>query len=106
MSVLLIGYGKIGKKIYKDYEKIITDIYDPNVKEYNVLIKKKYKLVIVCVPDENIMHIINDANIETDYYLIKSTINITGVPINVKAHIIIGIIKYKFFLITFSNKSL
>lgn len=75
MSVLLIGYGKIGKKIYKDYEKIITDIYDPNVKEYNVLIKKKYKLVIVCVPDENIMHIISDANIETDYYLIKSTIN-------------------------------
>lgn len=48
MSVLIVGYGNIGKKLAIEYEKLNPDIYDPYKGYFNKK-NEKYDFAFICV---------------------------------------------------------
>lgn len=81
-DILIVGYGNIGKHMYKEFEKFHPDIYDPNIAGYNSKKNKKYKFAFICVPTDKRENgecdtsIVEQAVKETnsDIIVIKSTI--------------------------------
>ncbi len=51
-DILIVGYGNIGRHIYKEFEKLSPDIYDPFIETYGVVKDKLYDFAFVCVPTE------------------------------------------------------
>lgn len=51
-KILIIGYGNIGKHLYKELEKLLPAIYDKFIPEYNDTINSHYEIAFVCVPTE------------------------------------------------------
>lgn len=82
-SVLIIGYGVVGRNLAKEIEKLNPDIYDKFKTEFNTKKDKKYDFAFICVDtpyvsEENpcdISQIINAIKEnEAENYVIKSTI--------------------------------
>lgn len=83
-SVLIIGYGVIGKLLAVDISALKPDIYDKFIPENNTKdLGKKYDIAFICVPtpyvnNENVCDIsevrIALAENEADLYVIKSTV--------------------------------
>lgn len=81
-TILIVGYGNIGKHMYNEFEKLNPDIYDPNIKKYSQKSDKKYDFAFICVPTDNLENgfcdtsIVTQAVMETNakIIVIKSTI--------------------------------
>lgn len=81
-SILIVGYGNIGKHIYREFETLQPDIYDPNIKEHSQNSKKHYRFAFICVPTDRLpdgscdTSIVERAVKETDaeIIVIKSTV--------------------------------
>ena len=52
MKILIVGYGNIGRHMYKELEKLQPDIYDPYIREYSIKSDLRYDVAFVCVPTE------------------------------------------------------
>ena len=53
-SILIVGYGNIGKHMYKEFEKLHPDIYDPNQKEHTTKKRERYDYAFICVPTDRL----------------------------------------------------
>lgn len=51
-NILIVGYGNIGKHLYKELEKLSPAIYDKFIPEYLSTINSHYDIAFVCVPTE------------------------------------------------------
>lgn len=51
-KVLIVGYGNIGKHLYKELEKLKPFVYDKFMPEYTAAINSRYDIAFVCVPTE------------------------------------------------------
>lgn len=51
-SILIVGYGNIGKHLYKELEKLNPTIYDKHIPEYMESIHCHYDVAFVAVPTE------------------------------------------------------
>lgn len=83
-SILIAGYGNIGKHIFKEFERLQPDIYDPNIFFYQQTLEKgkKYDFAFVCVPTNRckdgscdtsiVKEVVREINAEV--IIIKSTI--------------------------------
>lgn len=82
-SILIVGYGVVGKNIYKELENLQPDIYDKFKVEYNTRKFIKYDFCFICVDTpyidkENpcditeVKHAIEEN--EAKIYIIKSTV--------------------------------
>ena len=73
-SVLIVGYGNIGKHMYREFEKLHPDIYDPNQKEYAEKKRERYDYAFICVPTDTSVVESAVKETETEIIVIKSTI--------------------------------
>lgn len=81
-KILIVGYGVVGKNLYKELEKLQPDIYDKFKTEYNTKKDIKYDYCFICVdtPYNDILFCdttqVYNALLENkaDIYIIKSTI--------------------------------
>jgi len=81
-NVLIVGYGNIGKHMYKEFETLQPDIYDPNLLEYNKKSGKRYEFAFICVPTDMLDDGSCDTSVveraveetEAEIIVIKSTI--------------------------------
>lgn len=81
-SILIVGYGNIGKHMYQEFEKLQPDIYDPNIEEYGKRLEGRYDFAFICVPTDQLpdgscdTSIVESAVKDTDaeIIVIKSTI--------------------------------
>lgn len=83
-SILIVGYGNIGKHIFEEFERLNPDICDPNIKPYRCTLEKnkRYDFAFVCVPTNGLedgscdTSIVENAVKETnaEVIIIKSTI--------------------------------
>lgn len=81
-NILIVGYGNIGKHMYREFEKLRPDIYDPNMEEYKEKSNRKYDFAFICVPTDKLpdgscdTSIVESAVKETDaeIIVIKSTV--------------------------------
>ena len=81
MSVLIIGYGTVGRNLEKELEILNPDIYDINLIMFNTKKDIKYDFAFICVDTPlmndyslditQVKNAINDNN--ADIYIIKST---------------------------------
>lgn len=51
-TILIVGYGNIGKHIYDEFKTLNPDIYDTAITEYNSKKNKRYGYAFICVPTE------------------------------------------------------
>lgn len=81
-SILIVGYGNIGKHMYKEFEKLQPDIYDPFIAEFSTKLNKKYDFAFICVPTDQLpdgscdTSVVENAVSETnaEIIVIKSTL--------------------------------
>lgn len=81
-SILIVGYGNIGRHTYRELEALKPHIYDPYVETYNTKVPIKYDYAFVCVPTEKLpdgscdTSVVEQAVAETDadIIVIKSAI--------------------------------
>lgn len=83
-SILIVGYGNIGKHIFEEFEELQPDIYDPKIEFYYHTFEKdkRYDFAFVCVPTNGLedgscdTSIVENAVKETnaEVIIIKSTI--------------------------------
>ena len=81
-SILIAGYGNIGKHMYREFEKLHPDIYDPNQAEHAIKKKELYDYAFICVPTDRLpdgscdTSVVESAVRETaaDVIVIKSTV--------------------------------
>lgn len=81
MSVLIIGYGTVGRNLEKELEMLNPDIYDINLIMFNTKKDIKYDFAFICVDTPlmndyslditQVKNAINDN--DADIYIIKST---------------------------------
>ncbi|MDR0404994.1 MAG: hypothetical protein LBH37_04360 [Oscillospiraceae bacterium] len=82
MDVLIVGYGNIGKHIYKEFASLNPKIYDPNISDYNEYPTTKIDVAFICVPTDALpdgscdISIVEESvkNIEASVLVIKSTV--------------------------------
>ena len=51
-KILIVGYGNIGKHLYKEFRELSPSIYDKFIPEYTSTINNFYDVAFVCVPTE------------------------------------------------------
>lgn len=82
-DILIVGYGNIGKHMYKELQGAGSiDIYDKFIPEYNFSYQKTYNIAFICVPTEMKedgscdISIVDEAVRDTDarIIVIKSTV--------------------------------
>jgi len=82
-SVLIVGYGVVGKNLYKELSNLNPDIYDKYKIEFNTKRNIKYNFAFICVDTpyvnkDNVCDISQVKNAlienEAEIYIIKSTI--------------------------------
>lgn len=81
-SILIVGYGNIGKHIYEEFKMLAPDIYDVGIPEHSHRQNKRYSLAFICVPTDMLENgscdtaVVESAVKETDaeIIIIKSTV--------------------------------
>ncbi len=81
-SILIVGYGNIGRHMYKEFEKAQPEIYDPNIEGYGAKRGKKYGCAFICVPTDSLSDGSCDTSVvesavketEAETIVIKSTV--------------------------------
>jgi len=51
-SILIVGYGNIGKHMHQEFKKLDPEIYDKFYPKYDSTINSHYDVAFVCVPTE------------------------------------------------------
>jgi len=82
-SILIVGFGNIGRHIAMEFESIGADIYDPNIDEFSAIPSNKlYDFAFICAPTDALPDGSCDTSIvekcirqiDADIFVIKSTI--------------------------------
>ena len=82
MTILIVGYGNIGKHICDEFKALNPDIYDPHIDAYNTPKAMRYDFAFICVQTDGLpdgscdTSIVEKAVLETnaEIIVIKSTI--------------------------------
>ena len=81
-SMIIFGYGNIGRHIYSEFSRLNPDVYDPFLPDYSEKTDKRYGFAFICVPTDGLpdgscdVSVVESAVKEADaeIIIIKSTV--------------------------------